>query len=249
MELQVVHHREELLCIVRQARKNANLNHLDVSGITDMSHLFEDLRFNGDISQWNVSNVTNMESMFRDSEFDGDLSDWNVSKVETMRFMFQDSRFHGDISKWNVSNVKDMFSMFSNTGYVGDLSLWQIQEECSLRYWFRSWSPTDSTLLKIPTLSQSPLYVFGVISRERMIEWLRAQPMGYYHWVAAAELPHRSQEFLTPEAFSLFQDNHSMLETLNLKPRDYPHYFMKLLSPHRGVSPPDVENLFVCEPL
>lgn len=246
MGLQVVHHREELLRIVREARKNANLNHLDVSPITDMSHLFEDLRFNGDISQWDVSNVTNMESMFRDSEFDGDLSDWNVSKVENMRYMFQDSRFHGDISKWNVSKVTDMFSMFSCTGYVGDLSSWNIQETCLLKWWFRTWSPSDPALLKIPTVQASPLHLFGAVSKERMIEWLRAQPTGYYHWVAAAELPHRSQEFLTPEAFSLFQDNNCMLETLNLKPGDYPHYFMKLLQ-HRGVSFPDVENLFVCE--
>ena len=236
MEYQVVQSRDELRDIVLNARRNANLNHLDVSQITDMSCLFEDSRFNGDISLWDVSNVTTMEAMFRDSEFNGDLSRWNVGNVVDMRFMFRDSKFSGDISLWNVSYVKDMFSMFANTSYVGDLSSWTIQEGCLLKWWFRSWSPQDPTLLKIPTLPQSPLYLFGAVSKERMIEWLRAEPLGYYHWVAAAELPQRSQEFLPPEAFDVFQSNFSMLTTLNLKPHECANYFMNMLTPNRSAA-------------
>lgn len=41
-----------------------DLNDIDVSKITSMSHLFEDLDFNGDISEWNVSNVEDMNFMF-----------------------------------------------------------------------------------------------------------------------------------------------------------------------------------------
>ena len=45
--------------------KNANLNDIDVSKITNMSCLFSDLDpHNIDISKWDVSNVTNMGSMF-----------------------------------------------------------------------------------------------------------------------------------------------------------------------------------------
>ena len=42
------------------------INNWDVSGITDMSHLFQELgNFNADISSWDTSGVTTMEKMFR----------------------------------------------------------------------------------------------------------------------------------------------------------------------------------------
>jgi len=75
----------------------------DVSGVTDMSWLFnnytfpdtfvDDLRFttgqrlfNGDISKWDVSRVTDMSYMFADAmSFNGDISKWDVSKVTNMK--------------------------------------------------------------------------------------------------------------------------------------------------------------------
>jgi len=111
---------------VEKQGKNADLNMIDTSLVTDMSEIFWGIEFNGNISKWDVSNVETMRNMFTDTEFNGDISKWDVSNVKDMCCMFQGSKFNGDISKWDVSNVTDMAIMFQESEFNGNISQWNV---------------------------------------------------------------------------------------------------------------------------
>lgn len=73
---------------------DADLNHIDVSKITNMCMLFDKLNIrNIKIDSWDVSKVTNMDYMFWCCEkFKCDLSSWNVSNVDTYCGIFYKCR-------------------------------------------------------------------------------------------------------------------------------------------------------------
>ena len=115
--------KEELIDNISELLDNGktDLNCINTSNITDMSHLFElckNVSNNDfDVSRWNVSNVTDMVSVFENcTNFDCDLSNWDVSKVTNMGYMFADcKKFKGkDLDKWNPVNVKNVRVMFGD---------------------------------------------------------------------------------------------------------------------------------------
>lgn len=125
--------KEIVLKLIKERGKNADLNDIDVSNITDMSNLFENISFwklgikNIDISKWNVSNVEDMRRMFEgNSNLDVDLSLWDVRKVKNMRFMFNDCvSYKGKgLNNWKVESLEDMTNMFFHCHSLKEKPSW-----------------------------------------------------------------------------------------------------------------------------
>ena len=87
--------RQELLSLIDEELEkqgpDADLNHIDTSGIDDMQYLFHNTKIrNIKIDKWDVSNVIYMSAMFTGcTEFNCDLSNWDVSKVKSHEDMFK----------------------------------------------------------------------------------------------------------------------------------------------------------------
>ena len=81
--------RKELRSIIEQELKcqgpDADLNHIDVSQVTDMTNLFIDLDVrNVKMNKWDTSNVLYMSYMFSGCRsLCSDLSSWDTSNVIT----------------------------------------------------------------------------------------------------------------------------------------------------------------------
>ena len=69
----------------------------------------------GHISDWDVSNVTNMDSLFQDLVFNQDISNWDVSSVVNLISVFSYSQFNQDISNWNISSALGMNNIFKDS--------------------------------------------------------------------------------------------------------------------------------------
>ena len=124
---------------IKRLGKDADLNHINVSQVTNMDSVFSGTNFQGDISQWDVSNVITMGYMFYCCDnFNCDLSNWKVGNVKYMSYMFNGcTNFNQDISNWNVRSAITMYEMFGScTNFNQDISKWDVSNVTDMRYMF-----------------------------------------------------------------------------------------------------------------
>ena len=130
--------KEELISNIKELfdKGKTDLNSIDTSKITDMTHLFESFNnienVNFDVSKWDVSNVESMLGLFFNcKKFDCDLSKWDVSNVEKMSDIFSGcKKFKGKgLENWDISNVKGMNYMFDGCTSLKNKPSWYIRNE------------------------------------------------------------------------------------------------------------------------
>jgi gliding motility-associated-like protein len=116
----------------------------NLSGVTDMSSMFEscrNLNSPSNIGTWNTANVTNMTFMFYDATvFNQDLGAWNTAAVTNMSTMFSEAlAFNQDIGSWNTAAVTDMSDMFGyTTAFNHDIGSWNTGAVTDMSVMFRS---------------------------------------------------------------------------------------------------------------
>ncbi len=185
-------HRNELIRLVRECieaeGEDCDLNHIDVSAMTDFRSVFQVQPFKGDISRWNMSNATSLCRMFQGSTFNGDISGWDVSKVVNFSDMFSNGKFNGDVSQWSVGNAENMSEMFSASAFEGDVSRWDVSKVQTFEEMFRAtkFKGDLSQWLVSPTAN-----VHDVLSTSTM----GSMATSVFHWAFASN----NLDLLTPE--------------------------------------------------
>ena len=138
------HNKEELIGYlikeIKKQGKNVVIRNLDVSGIEDLSLLFDSLLDDVDnvetldLSGWNTSGVKDISGIFYwcNSLKYINLSGWNTSDVKNMNTMFAyATRVKAiDFTGWNTCSVENMHGMFWRCESLKslDLSGWNIDK-------------------------------------------------------------------------------------------------------------------------
>jgi surface protein len=95
-------------------QRYGDINDWDVSQVTAMDCLFNQIEFNDRIDRWDVRNVTSMKGMFSHAtRFNQPLDSWDVSQVTDMAAIFHSaSSFNQPLDTWDVSHATRMCFMF-----------------------------------------------------------------------------------------------------------------------------------------
>ena len=107
-------------------RNSVSISNWDVSGVTDMSYLFQNkAAFNADISSWNVPAVTNMRSMFYEATaFNQDITGWETTAIDAARSQSTIASMFVGATAWLAAYEQTVTPMWDNV-YDGPSSRWQ----------------------------------------------------------------------------------------------------------------------------
>lgn len=205
--------RSDLIKAIREHMEifgnDCDLNHLDVSAVTDFRSVFEHLPFTGRISKWNVSNAKSMVRMFDGSAFDGDISLWDVSKVENMQEMFCECRFNGDLSKWDVSSVTNMGVMFEGGHFNGDISAWDVRHVKGFSRMFKDGNFSGD-------ISKWQVEKTALMAESLPEDCMAKMPCTVFHWQMAMDKP----ELLTPVQRQHWDNLMPIATTMGMSPAE-----------------------------
>jgi surface protein len=105
---------------------NQNIGSWDVSGVTDMTSMFNTaLRFNQDISGWNTGNVQGMSTMFNNAQdFDQPIGSWNVTSCSNFQSMFRLNTIDQNLGGWTLTLASNMTSMAGGLSTANKALTW-----------------------------------------------------------------------------------------------------------------------------
>ena len=139
----------------------------DVTQLTSLKSLFNDVDFNEPIGNWDTRNITDMSYVFsRCRTFNQPIGKWDTSKVTNMWGLFDNAEaFNQEINTsvqerddgtgtgnkekyiaWDVSKVGYMQSMFNDTAFNKDISKWDTSSVVYMDSMFRGASDFNQTL-------------------------------------------------------------------------------------------------------
>ena len=131
-DLRMVTSMKKMFELCRNLKGSNSMNSWDVSGIIDMTSLFNQCdKFDSDISSWNTSKVEDMTFLFNGCDiFNQDIGEWDVSSVKNMVYMFNScSTFNQDIGNWDTKEVTNMNHIFKScTVFNQDISSWDVSK-------------------------------------------------------------------------------------------------------------------------